>query len=596
MDLLTRILDAVDPALRAQVEADVRRLRGLVPPLSPGKRWVLAGHRAAGKTTLLPLIAQLAGRAAIDLDEEIESTAGRSIRALFAESPARFRQLEREVFAKTPSSALVAVGGGFLFHHRDALGADEVILVPVTFETYRQRLLRDRDRPRLRPELSVEDELKQLYDEREAVHRTVRALPLASALAALLRPRRHSRVVTLPPGVAPNDFARRAKRGGADLIELRTDLHPDELDVAAAASELPLLVSQRDRRPPKAWLAAAERVDVPVGEAAPEAKQILWSHHADAPLSPAEALALWKRHAPAPGTLIKHVEPLGSLDQSGRLLETQRLLRAEFGEGRVTVLATGALALPFRCVLAARNALDYLALDPSFAAAPGQRLLADAVREGPAPLEGARLGILGSGIAHSRSPRLHRQPFDRIDLPPDAPIADLLRALQPHYRGFAVTSPFKRQAAVAVGAEQEAVNTLVRRADGWAAANTDVEGARAVLQALPEGVVTVLGAGGVAPALRDAARSLGRKLRFLRASDVDRSPLSGAAIWTWPAKWSAPAALRFDGARVAVIAYGPDARIIAREISRRGGAPLRLGPKWLIAQARAQRALWESAT
>jgi len=37
------------------------------------------------------------------------------------------------------------------------------------------------------------------------------------------------------------------------------------------------------------------------------------------------------------------------------------------------------------------------------------------------------------------------------------------------------------------------------------------------------------------------------------------------------------------------------APVIAREISQRGGVPIRLGPRWLIAQARRQRALWESA-
>ena len=93
-----------------------------------------------------------------------------------------------------------------------------------------------------------------------------------------------------------------------------------------------------------------------------------------------------------------------------------------------------------------RRARTILALDSDFAAAPGQRLLADAVREAKrARVDGStqRLGIFGHGIAHSRSPRLHAQPFDRIDLPEDAPMGELLDALRPHYRGFAVTNPFK---------------------------------------------------------------------------------------------------------------------------------------------------------
>jgi len=64
----------------------------------------------------------------------------------------------------------------------------------------------------------------------------------------------------------------------------------------------------------------------------------------------------------------------------------------------VTVLATGPLALPFRAVLARKNALDYLALEPA-SARRSQRLLVDAVREARAGMpEGPRLGIIGHQI------------------------------------------------------------------------------------------------------------------------------------------------------------------------------------------------------
>ena len=126
-------------------------------------------------------------------------------------------------------------------------------------------------------------------------------------------------------------------------------------------------------------------------------------------------------------------------------------------------------------------------------AAPGQRLLADATREAryphPVPLpegEGmlGRLGILGTSIVHSRSPRIHRQPFDRIDIPEDAPVESLVDALLPHYRGFAVTSPFKIRLARHTGSPLDAINTLVRRRDRWESFNTDTDGARTVLERL----------------------------------------------------------------------------------------------------------------
>jgi hypothetical protein len=407
------------------------------------------------------------------------------------------------------------------------------------------------------------------------------------------------RVVTLPPtlhGEAALPFAAQALRRGAQLLELRTDLHPPEaVDAGALARVLPLLVSERGAPLPEAWLTAARFADLPVEgtlEGAGPA-QLLASHHAERPLSTAEALALWERPLPA-GAHVKHVEPLGSPERLPQLLQTQAALRARFGEGRVTVLAMGALALPARAVLAAHNALDYLAVGEDFRAAPGQRLLEDAVREQRAsgPL---RRGILGTGIAHSRSPRIHRQPFDRIDLPEDAPVEALVDSLLPHYAGFAVTSPFKKRLARHVGSPLDAVNTLVRRGAGWEAFNTDYMGARAVLQRMGAGELFVLGDGGASAALRAVAPDEGVVLRVLRRSEVE-APLSGAGVWTWPARVELPAGLRFEAARVAVIAYGAPGRHIAAEIRRRGGEPVPLGAAWFVAQARRQRSLWETAT
>ncbi len=110
------------------------------------------------------------------------------------------------------------------------------------------------------------------------------------------------------------------------------------------------------------------------------------------------------------------------------------------------------------------------------------------------------------------------------------------------------------------------------------------------------GKVTVLGDGGVTPALRVAAKTLGLELEVIPAAGVTSTPVRGAVVWTWPALVPVPAALRFEDAKVAVIAYGVPARAIAKEISSRGGVPVRFGPRWFIAQARQQRTLWEAAT
>ncbi|PTL80769.1 shikimate dehydrogenase [Vitiosangium sp. GDMCC 1.1324] len=416
------------------------------------------------------------------------------------------------------------------------------------------------------------------------------------------------RVVTLPPSLRGPEalrFATDARSRGADVLEVRTDLHPAEaVDAAELAKVMDLLVSERGTPLPPAWVAAARWVDRDVVHAgaldAPVGK-LLASHHAERPLSTEEALRLWDVALPA-GALVKHVEPLGDVSQVriAALLETQTRLRARFGEGRVTVLAMNAIALPVRAVLARRNVLDYVAVGGDWKAAPGQRLLADAFREARAlgatgSTRDSRLAILGTSIAHSRSPRIHLQPFDRIDIPEDAPVEALVDALLPHYRGFAVTSPFKIRLARHTGSPLDAINTLVRRGDRWESFNTDTEGARTVLERLGAREAFVLGDGGASAAIRVVAPEAGCRLRFLRRAEISE-PLGGSGIWTWPDRITPPDALRFEGARVAVIAYGAPARRIAADITRRGGTPVLLGAAWFIAQARRQRALWESAS
>jgi hypothetical protein len=413
------------------------------------------------------------------------------------------------------------------------------------------------------------------------------------------------RVVTLPPSLRGSEalrFAADARSQGADMLEVRTDLHPaHSVDATALARHLELLVSERGTPLPPDWVAAARWVDrdvVHAGELAAPLGKLLASHHAERALSTKEALRLWEVALPT-RALVKHIEPLGDVSRArlSELLETQARLGARFGAERVTVLAMGTVALPVRAVLARRNALDYVALGGDWKAAPGQRLLADAVREAQGKLEGNgdRLGILGTSIVHSRSPRIHRQPFDRIDIPEDASVESLVDALLPHFRGFAVTSPFKIRLARHTGSPLDAINTLVRRQDRWESFNTDTEGARTVLKRLGAREGFVLGDGGASAALRAVAPEVGCALRFLRRAEISE-PLTGSGIWTWPDRITPPEALRFEAARVAVIAYGAPGRRISTEITRRGGIPVLLGAAWFIAQARRQRALWESAT
>lgn len=183
------MLEAVDPRLASQLRSELRdRASGPHTPLRPQGRWVLVGHRSAGKSRLLPLFSKLTGLPGVDLDLELERQSGRALRDWVQEDPKGFRAAERALFLSRPANEVDAVGGGFLALHGELLAEHTPVLVPITFETYRERLLSDRTRPRLRPELSIEEELSTVFHEREALHARVPTISLVDALLELLPP------------------------------------------------------------------------------------------------------------------------------------------------------------------------------------------------------------------------------------------------------------------------------------------------------------------------------------------------------------------------------------------------------------------------
>ncbi len=126
--------------------------------------------------------------------------------------------------------------------------------------------------------------------------------------------------------------------------------------------------------------------------------------------------------------------------------------------------------------------------------------------------------VLGSPVGHSLSPVLHLAAYRALGLTgwrytaiecDEAGLAALLARSAADVVGYSCTMPLKRQVlreASSVSAEAAAIgagNTLLRRAAGWHADNTDWIGIRDALaaRAVPAtGAVTVLGAGGTAQA------------------------------------------------------------------------------------------------
>jgi shikimate dehydrogenase len=128
-----------------------------------------------------------------------------------------------------------------------------------------------------------------------------------------------------------------------------------------------------------------------------------------------------------------------------------------------------------------------------------------------------KAAVLGSPIAHSRSPQLHLAAYralglhdwtyDRIECGAEE-LPGVVRGFGPEWVGVSVTMPGKF-AALRFADERTAraeqvgsANTLVRTPGGWRADNTDIDGVSGALASIggPSGHALVCGSGGTAPA------------------------------------------------------------------------------------------------
>lgn len=176
----------------------------------PGpERIVLVGLMGAGKSSVGKLLARRLGYDFVDLDEEVERAAGRSIAEIFrlAGEPA-FRRLEAEVTARLDSRTrlVVAAGGGWMARPelRDRWPGAVRVWLAVSPETAVRRLSeRLESRPMLDPADPTSSARVLLEHRREAYARAELRVDTDGRLAVEVA----EQVLRLLPGTPPGPAA-----------------------------------------------------------------------------------------------------------------------------------------------------------------------------------------------------------------------------------------------------------------------------------------------------------------------------------------------------------------------------------------------------
>ncbi|WP_264060932.1 shikimate dehydrogenase, partial [Mycolicibacterium psychrotolerans] len=149
-----------------------------------------------------------------------------------------------------------------------------------------------------------------------------------------------------------------------------------------------------------------------------------------------------------------------------------------------------------------------------------------------------RAGVLGSPIAHSRSPQLHLAAYralglddwtyDRIECTAEQ-LPAVVSGFGPEWVGVSVTMPGKFAALRFADEATErarlvgSANTLVRSAAGWLADNTDVDGVVGALADVRTDRAMVVGSGGTAPAVVAGLAARGSRHVTVTARDAGRA-------------------------------------------------------------------------
>ncbi|MHC4359152.1 MAG: shikimate kinase [Planctomycetota bacterium] len=132
------------------------------------KNIVLAGFMGTGKTAVSAELARLTGFKGVDVDAEIEKSAGMSIPDIFEKfGESRFRDMETEEIKKVSKgkNLVISLGGGAVMREENMHALREsgvIVCLTAAPETILQRTGNDSNSNR--PLLQVEDPLKKINE------------------------------------------------------------------------------------------------------------------------------------------------------------------------------------------------------------------------------------------------------------------------------------------------------------------------------------------------------------------------------------------------------------------------------------------------
>lgn len=342
-------------------------------------------------------------------------------------------------------------------------------------------------------------------------------------------------VVTLSRSAVKNPlvFAKKAKKAGADILEIRSDLTPG---VKPFRSPLPLLLAIRGEEKRLIESLKPDYVDFeatpaprltivrhpsPIGrgeggEGGISTKLILSYHNYEKTPSLNSLKKIAQKMCTSKPWMIKIALQMNTYDDILTIRNFQTFLNKK--SVRSTVLAMGPKAHLSRVLSPQSNCFTYAGLDGYDFSAQGQLPMSfyTSMHRCKNP---AVFGILGGPqVSASFSPAIQNALFTKYKVPavysmfPTENLDDAWASLTKlGVRGFSVTTPFKKDILAYLDmvdplvAYLASANTAVKTTKGWMGYNTDVDGIVHGYPQLKKACdVAIIGAGGVVPAVIEA--------------------------------------------------------------------------------------------